>query len=126
MKHFKNHVPYSTELKGLSRKLRSQPTDAERKMWNAIRKRSVEDCLFLRQKPILFYIADFYCAELLLVIEIDGSSHDTKQEEDANRTFALETQGITVVRYTNNQIIHSLPLVIRHLTQTIQHLKNTP
>ncbi len=93
-------------------------------MWSAIRKRSIEGCLFLRQKPLLSYIADFYCASLLLVIEIDGSSHDHKKEADIQRTLALEEQGITVIRYTNDQVLYSLPRVIRHLTKTIRALKN--
>lgn len=124
MKLLASHMPYNVELKTFSRELRKNQTKAEEKMWSAIRKRSVEGCLFLRQKPLLSYIADFYCASLLLVIEIDGSSHDHKKEADIQRTLALEEQGITVIRYTNDQVLYSLPRVIRHLTKTIQALKN--
>lgn len=105
MKKLEGYFPYNTELKLFARKLRKEMTPAERKMWSAIRKRSIEGCLFLRQKPLLSYIADFYCSELLLVIEIDGSSHEMKLEQDLNRTEILKEFGVTVIRYTNEQVL---------------------
>ena len=66
--------------------------------------RQFADYKFLRQKPIDNYIVDFYCSELCLVIEIDGDSHAEAVEYDAARTKVLEALGLTVVRYTNDDV----------------------
>ena len=124
MKQLEGYIPYERDYKILSRKLRSRSTTAEKRLWNAIRRRSVEGCLFVRQKPLLSYIADFYCSELLLVVEIDGASHDHKRELDINRTLELEEYRITVIRYSNEQIMNDLPRVIIHLSKVVQALKN--
>lgn len=123
MKISNGYVAYSAQLKDLSKNLRCNQTLAEKTMWRAIRKKSIEGCLFLRQKPLLSYIADFYCAKLLLVIEVDGSSHDETLEMDTNRTEAMKAYEITVIRYTNDQILHSLPKVIDHLSRVIRKMK---
>jgi very-short-patch-repair endonuclease len=62
---------------------------------------------FSRQKPIGDYIADFYCASRLLVIEVDGDSHFTPSGEryDARRTAALEAKGLRVPRFTNLEVM---------------------
>src|SRR5688572_12884380 len=62
---------------------------------------------FTRQKPLGHYIADFYCASRLLVIELDGDSHynDRGQRYDAARTAALEKEGIRVLRLTNTEVM---------------------
>jgi very-short-patch-repair endonuclease len=123
MKYQEGYKLYDTELKPLARKMRLTMTPAEKIFWQAIRKKAIEKCLFLRQKPVLTYIADFYCAELLLIIEIDGSSHDHKIEMDVNRTMELNEYGYTVVRYMNKQVTESLPRVVRHLTRVVQYLR---
>ena len=64
-------VRYLNELKDAARKNRNNPTVAEKKLWNEILKERKTGYLFLRQKPLLDYIVDFYCQELRLVIEID-------------------------------------------------------
>ena len=118
-----NYLFYNTLLKEFSRDMRKRQTPAEKRMWSVIRRRAIENCLFLRQKPIHHFIADFYCAKLLLIIEIDGSSHTDKKEMDTDRTMILKEYGITVIRYTNDEILNSLPRVISHLSKTIQYLK---
>lgn len=75
MKYSEGYKLYHSRLTPFAKQLRSRMTFAEKKFWQAVRRRSVEGCLILRQKPVLSYIADFYCAELLLIIEIDGSSY---------------------------------------------------
>ena len=75
-------------IKELARELRKNPTDAEVKLWEVLRKRRLNNCKFLRQHPIIynqkqhkinFFIPDFYCAEKKLVIEVDGRVHDYQQ-----------------------------------------------
>jgi len=63
---------------------------------------------FLRQKPIDCFILDFYCSKLLLGIEVDGSSHDNKQEYDEARTGRLNFLGIKIIRYTNEVILKDI------------------
>ena len=62
---------------------------------------------FRRQHPIAKFIVDFYCHELMLVIEVDGSVHDSflQKERDINRTTELENFDIKVIRFTNNDVI---------------------
>ena len=102
-------VPYNKKLTALARENRKNLTAAETKMWfQVLRMRHFENLKFIRQKPIGNYIVDFYCAELRLVIEIDGDSHAEAVNYDAARTAALNAQGITVIRYTNHEILNNL------------------
>ena len=81
---------------------------------------------FLRQKPIDNYIVDFYCSELRLVIEIDGDSHAEAVEYDAARTRVLEAFGLTVVRYSNDDVLRNIEGVYDDLWSKIQRLTPTP
>ncbi len=67
-------IPYDTNLKEVSKNLRSRPTDAERHLWKRLQLKHL-GCVFHRQKPIGGYIVDFYCPKARLVIEIDGGHH---------------------------------------------------
>ena len=90
--------------KYLARQLRSQATREENKLWyDFLSKYPVR---FLRQRTIGRYIADFYCPSRKLVIEIDGKQHEQEEamEYDRIRTEFLNTMGILVVRFTNNDI----------------------
>ena len=98
-------VPYRRSLKTNAQSLRRDPTPAERKLWfEFLRELPVR---FTRQKPLGGYIADFYCASHLLVVEVDGDSHFTDRGEsyDAGRTAALGATGIRVVRVTNLEVM---------------------
>jgi len=99
---------YNKELREKARKLRKEMTPVERKLWY--------DCLsnfplpVLRQKPILNYIADFYCSKLRLIIEVDGETHGMKEARsyDERRTKALESKGLKVIRFTNYEVLNNL------------------
>jgi very-short-patch-repair endonuclease len=82
-------------------------TDAEQMLWSRIRRKQIRGAQFYRQKPILNYIVDFYCAKAHLVIELDGSQHfDLEhQQKDAARDKALVTQGLRVLRFDNRQVL---------------------
>jgi very-short-patch-repair endonuclease len=100
-------IPYRRDLKRRSQSLRRDPSPAERKLWyEFLREHPLK---FTRQKPLGRYIADFYCASRMLVIELDGDSHynDRAQRYDAARTAALEMQGIQVMRITNADVMES-------------------
>lgn len=74
---------------------------------------------FLRQKPIDNYIVDFYCAELKLVIEIDGDSHLEMPEYDAERTRILGKYGLRLVRFTNETVLNNIEDVYKELLKLI-------
>ena len=119
-------LPYNNVLKAISRELRSNQTDAEQLLWQAIRKKQLFGAQFYRQKPIAGYIADFYCHKLKLVIEADGGIHNKPdvKEYDAIREQNLTEWGYVVVRFTNEQILKEEEKVIRRIVVIVDELKN--
>ncbi|HEU5176347.1 MAG TPA: endonuclease domain-containing protein, partial [Burkholderiales bacterium] len=104
--------------KGLTPKaqaLRRDPTPAEKKLWFEFLRDLPQK--FTRQKPLGSYIADFYCAAALLVIELDGDSHytDRAQRYDSGRTARLHAQGIRVVRFTNVEVLQNFEAVCEQI-----------
>jgi len=89
-----------------ARQLRARSTDAERKLWYALRARRLRGLKFRRQQPSPPYTLDFYCEEADLVIEVDGGQHTP--EVDAERTAALERRGLLVLRFWNNEVLGNL------------------
>jgi very-short-patch-repair endonuclease len=116
-------LPYNKNLTALARENRKNPTPAESKIWHEVlRMRQFADYKFLRQKPLVGYIVDFYCSELQLVIEIDGDSHAETVEYDAERTRVLQSLGLTVIRYTNGEVISNIAGVFDDLIKKIEKL----
>lgn len=106
----------------LCRKLRNNPTPAEKIIWEYLRRRNINGKKFLRQFPIFivngvgrrsFYIADFYCAEYKLVIEIDGPIHLLKKEYDGNRDLVMREWGFDLLRFTNDMVEKDLQMVLQ-------------
>lgn len=95
------------EKKLWARKLRKNQTVCERIVWEKIKGKRT-GYKFRRQAIILGYIADFYCPSKRLVIEIDGSSHDEKQEYDAHRDKVMGEVGIKVLRFKNEDVLYRL------------------
>lgn len=95
-----------------ARRNRFRPTAAEDVLWNYLRGKP-GGCKFRRQHPLGQYIADFYCHALRLVVEIDGSVHDSPEAQvaDANRQHWLESQGLTVIRFRNGQVLKTMDAV---------------
>ena len=87
-----------------ARKLRANMTDAERRLWSALRDRRLQQFKFRRQHPLGPFIVDFACIEHRLVIEADGGQH-VDNAEDAKRTAVLESRGWRVLRFWNNDIL---------------------
>ena len=101
------HLPYNPSLVARAKKMRQNPTVAEKKLWSEYLRHY--RLRFLRQRPIDHFIVDFYCASCKLVIEIDGDSHFTEEGKlyDRERTKILEGYGLTVIRFTNDQVMNS-------------------
>jgi very-short-patch-repair endonuclease len=85
-------------------------TEAERKLWSALRGAMMEGHSFRRQHPIGNCIADFWCADARLVVEVDGGQHNSPKGlmRDARRTALLNAQGIKVIRFWNNDVLQNL------------------
>src|SRR5215210_3372822 len=122
MSDYKNNLFKGASAKILAsgRTLRKQPTIAEQILWEQLRNRKVKGCKFRRQHALGSYIADFYCHEAKLVIEVDGLIHDAKEQQayDANRTKDLKLMGITVIRFTNNEVEHSLQHILKVIAES--------
>ncbi|MCQ8116875.1 endonuclease domain-containing protein [Methylomonas rosea] len=117
--------PTPPKLLEFAKALRKNQTDAEQLIWQLLRNRQIADAKFRRQHPIGNYIADFYCHEQKLVIELDGGQHLSEQglKKDAQRTQYLEQQGIRVLRFDNRQVLTEteavLEVIYRALTPTL-------
>ena len=107
-----------------AKELRKNMTPAERVLWQRLRNYQVDGFYFRRQHPIKFFIADFYCAKADLIIEIDGGIHSTPEviEHDINRTAELEKSGITVIRFTNEEVMNNTNTVIAKIKQQLKTL----
>ena len=104
---------YSPRLKGKARSLRADLTDAEQRLWARLRRKQIFGVQFYRQKPIGNYIADFYAPRARLVVEVDGSQHleRAQNEYDRRRTAYLKQLGLRVLRYTDRQVLELDPVV---------------
>jgi very-short-patch-repair endonuclease len=97
-------------------------TDAERKLWGALRNRRLDGHKFARQVPISRYIADFACREHNLIIELDGGQHSGSVTDDP-RTRVLQQHGFAVLRFWNNDVLGNLDGVLDVISE---HLKKPP
>ena len=113
---------YNPRLKPLARKLRSNSTRAEIRLWINIKNR-VMGYQFHRQVPIDEYIVDFYCHELKLAIEIDGYTHDYNYENDITRQERLEGLGIRIIRFNDEDVKKHLTDVLRVLQAAINEIE---
>ena len=77
-----------------------------------------------RQKPLGKFIADFYCAKLALIIEVDGSSHNNKINTDQSRDLYFRQRGIITVRFTNKEVINNLAIVKQQLIEITNQRKS--
>lgn len=109
---------YNNNLNKYARENRQAGILAEVFLWNQLKK-SALGAKFTKQKPIGNYVVDFYCKSANLVIEVDGSSHDTKQEYDAARDAYMNTAGIKVLRFFDTDIFKNMDGVLRAIRETL-------
>ncbi|MDD5457568.1 MAG: endonuclease domain-containing protein [Candidatus Margulisbacteria bacterium] len=116
------------EIKEKVRYLRKKQTKTEAILWSELRNRKLAGYRFIRQYPITFnfngksklFIADFYCAKSKLIIEVDGQIHDNQKEYDEFRTFIINTKGINVVRFNNEDIQNNLKNVLIKISTLLE------
>ncbi len=118
------HQQANRKLYEYGRILRQRQTEAEEKLWHLIRNRKLNGLKFRRQHPLEKYIADFYCHEKRLVIELDGGIHRSQmqQEIDDERTSVLNRLGITVLRFKNEEVINNSKAVTDRIIKVAESL----
>ena len=97
-------------LRGFARSMRTAPTDAEVRLWEALRDRRLDGLKFRRQVPIGAAIADFVCMKAKLIVEVDGTQH-AESRRDAARDVELEARGFRVLRFWNHEMMRELDSV---------------
>ena len=101
-------------------------TDEEAILWKELRDRQLAGLKFRAQHPTGRFIFDFYCAEVRLVVEIDGGAHIGKAERDAQRTSILASYGYHVIRFTNDEVVDNLLYVLETIKATAEALRISP
>jgi very-short-patch-repair endonuclease len=104
--------------------LRKKMTLPEKITWDELKNRRIFKVKFRRQHPIDIFIADFYCHEIKLAIEIDGEVHldEDVKEYDEGRTHDIEKLGVTILRFTNNEVINHRLKVITEIKNAVAEL----
>ena len=114
-------IPYNPKLKELARELRNNSTKSEIILWKELKGKFEGKYDFHRQKPLDNYIADFYCHELKLVIEIDGETHNWEetQQKDFKKESRLNELGLNVLRFPDTDIFEHLDATLETIRQYI-------
>ena len=113
--------PYNKQLKHLARANRHSGNLSEALLWNELKQKKL-GVSFTKQKPIGHYIADFYCLEKNMVIEIDGWSHDNKYEYDKERDEYMKALGIHVLRISDIDVKRDMQNVLTWIKHNIDIL----
>ncbi len=113
--------PYNPALRQFARELRNNSTLGEVLLWQQIKGRKL-GVQFHRQVPILNYITDFYCHEIFLAIEVDGSIHGTNEQRDKDqkKDYELNQLGIKVLRIDDRDVKKNMDSVIRYIQYWVE------
>ena len=119
---------YNPKLKEYARELRNNSTKSEIILWLKLKGKQMYGYDFHRQKPIDYYILDFYCHELQLGIEVDGYSHQLLkvQKKDERKEKRMNNFGITVLRFSDNEVLKDMENVLRAIEFYILEFEKTP
>lgn len=114
-------IPYNPQFRVYARELRNNSTLGEILLWKEIKNRNL-GVQFHRQVPMYKYIADFFCHEIKLAIEIDGNSHNNpeQKEKDRVRDYNLKQFGVTVVRIDDLDVKRNLNSVVGFLQTRVK------
>jgi len=109
-----DHHNYNTQLQPYANKLRRQMTKAEACLWKyVLRAGLMKGYSFRRQRPVLHYIADFMCKELMLIIEVDGITHTWEETvaKDEQREATLKKAGFSILRFSDSEVLNNIQQV---------------
>ena len=118
-------IPYNPKLKEFARQLRNKSTKSEIRLWLSLKGKQMLGYDFHRQKPLLNFIADFYCYELKLVIELDGYTHQFEgvKIKDKFKQNELEKLGLTILRFDDGDVMNNLSNVLMTIKIIYYNLK---
>jgi very-short-patch-repair endonuclease len=115
----KQNLGASGNIMEKAKALRKNLTPSEKKLWNSIRKRQLNGLHFRRQHPYGIYILDFYCFKANLAIEIDGPIHLKKVKYDLERTKYIESSGLNVLHFKNDDIDNRMEWVLNKIKSSL-------
>ena len=120
----KNHLPYNPRLKAFSRSMRGFGERSEAMLWKRLKAKQT-GFTFNRQKPILNFIADFYCKELSLVVEIDGASHFSHEayKKDQERDRQMQVIGLEIIRVLDGDVCKDADNVAAYIEDQCKMIK---
>jgi cyclase len=98
-------------------------TEAEELLWRRLNKNQLK-VRFKPQHPIDVFVADFYCHELKLIIEVDGEIHNDQKEKDESRSIDLQNHGIKIIRFTNDEVYHEIEKVVNKIESCIKAIQD--
>ncbi len=114
-------APYANDwMKHRARSLRRESPIPERILWGLLRGRRLAGWKFRRQQPVGPYVADFLCDEAKLVVELDGMTHVGQGARDDARTRFMEAQGLTVIRFSNDDLLQHQEAVALAILQAVE------
>jgi very-short-patch-repair endonuclease len=103
-----------------ARELRREMTPAEKILWKHVKANKLNGLHFRRQQIVHGYFADFYCHQHALIVEVDGGIHELQKEYDAEREEYLNSLGLHVIRFTNDEIEKDLNGVLNKIVEECQ------
>ena len=113
-------TPYESNLKERARELRKKMTLAEILLWKQLKGKQLCGYDFDRQRPLGRRILDFYCKELKLAVDVDGSVHDFTRSKDEARQREIEAQGVTLLRFWNYDVKNDMGAVLKKIEEWIR------
>jgi very-short-patch-repair endonuclease len=122
-----NFYAYNAKLQPFANKLRKSMTKAEACLWKyALRAGKCRGYGFRRQRPVLNFIADFMCKELMLVIEVDGITHTWEEtiKKDKTKDEKLKAAGFRVLRFKDDDVLKRINWVIESIVLVIEEIEN--
>lgn len=122
-----NNWHYNKKLQPFANSLRKNMTKAEACIWKyALKAGKLKSWQFRRQRPILNFIADFMCKDLLLIVEVDGYTHNFEEtiDKDLKKEKALEVVGFKVLRFHDEEVLNDIDNVIRELEYQVEIRRN--
>ncbi len=125
---FKRKIYYDKSLTEKARFLRNNSTLTEVLLWNELKRGQRRGYDFHRQKPILHWIVDFFCYDLMLAIEVDGDYHefDEVKMQDKYRQEQIEALGISFLHFKDDTIKYDIQSALIDIVNYIDHYENTP
>ena len=122
------HQHVEPHLRRFARAMRKTMTESEFRLWNCLRNRGLDGHKFRRQVPIGAYIADFYCSERRLIVEVDGGHHfdEAGLAADARRTRWLESDGHRILRFSNLDVLTNIDGVCAQIMDTAAAIQDSP